>query len=106
MAIGYALGLALMWPMSVIWVTRVGQAPGRAMFNNGLRALVGYGLCGAASWAAARHWARTPVLELAIGFVAIVLAFGLVCLLWPAFRRDVATILSSRELLRRRGSAA
>lgn len=44
--------------------------------------------------------------ELAIGFVAIVLAFGLVCLLWPAFRRDVATILSSRELLRRRGSAA
>ncbi|WP_425478634.1 lipopolysaccharide biosynthesis protein [Pseudoxanthomonas winnipegensis] len=105
-AIGYALGLALMWPMSVIWVTRVGQAPGRAMFNNGLRALVGYGLCGAGSWAAARHWAQTPVLELAIGFVTIVLAFGLVCLLWPAFRRDVATILSSRELLRRRGSAA
>jgi PST family polysaccharide transporter len=74
-----------------------------AMFNNGLRAIVGYGLCAGASWFAAHAWGRTPVTALAVGTVSILLAFGVVCLVWPAFRRDVQTILHSRELLRRRG---
>jgi PST family polysaccharide transporter len=102
-AAGYASGLALIWPLSTVWVSRVGKAPGAAMFNNGLRAILGYGVCALVSWAAARQWAHTPVMELVIGAPAILLAFGVVCLLWPAFRRDVQTIMHSRELLRRRG---
>jgi PST family polysaccharide transporter len=42
-------------------------------------------------------------MALVIGLTAILLAFGMTCLVWPAFRRDVQTILHSRELLRRRG---
>jgi PST family polysaccharide transporter len=102
-AAGYALGLMLAWPLSTVWVSRVGKVPGMAMFNNGLRAIVGYGLCAGASWFAAHAWGRTPVTALAVGTVSILLAFGVVCLVWPAFRRDVQTILHSRELLRRRG---
>ncbi|SEK80629.1 polysaccharide transporter, PST family [Pseudoxanthomonas sp. GM95] len=102
-AAGYSLGLALTWPLSTIWVARVGNAPGWAMFNNGLRAIVGYGVCALVSWFAATHWAQTPVMELVIGVVAILVAYGVVCLVWPAFRNDVRTILQSKELLRRRG---
>lgn len=102
-ATGYSIGLALIWPLSVVWVTRVGRAPGKAMFNNGLRAIIGYGVCAVASWAASRQWGHTPVMELLVGVPAIFIAFGIVCLVWPAFRRDVKTILSSRDLLRRRG---
>ncbi|WCE06453.1 lipopolysaccharide biosynthesis protein [Pseudoxanthomonas sp. JBR18] len=101
-AVGYSTGLALTWPISVIWVTRAGKAPGMAMFNNGLRAIIGYGVCAVASWSASHHFANTPVMELVVGLPTIMLAFGVVCLVWPAFRRDVMTILNSRDLLRRR----
>ncbi|WDS36305.1 lipopolysaccharide biosynthesis protein [Pseudoxanthomonas sp.] len=101
-AVGYSIGLALIWPLSTIWVSRVGNAPGMAMFNNGLRAIIGYGICALVSWLAARQWGHTPVMELVVGVPAIFTAFGLICLVWPAFRRDVWTILHSKQLLRRR----
>lgn len=102
-AAGYALGLALTWPLSTVWVSRVGRAPGLAMFNNGLRAIIGYGLCALASWYASHLWGHTPVMELVVGLPVILAAFCVVCLVWPAFRRDVRTILHSKELLQRRG---
>jgi hypothetical protein len=39
-------------------------------------------------------------LQLLIGIAALCAAFALLCLLWPAFRRDVAGILHTRTLLR------
>lgn len=100
-AAGYSLGLALIWPFSLFWISRCTQAPVREMFHNGLRAILGYGIGGIASWAAVRHFMQDQslIVQLLIGGAVMALAFGLVCLLWPAFRRDVVSILNSRSLL-------
>lgn len=102
-AIGYALGLALIWPLSLLWIGRISDAPALALFANGLRALTGYGLCALASWWVAARWGGEDLpLRLALGAAAMLACFGLLCALWPAFRRDVAAILHSRTLLGKR----
>lgn len=100
-AAGYSLGLALIWPMSLVWISRTTQAPAREMFHNGLRAILGYGVGGVASWYVVQHAMRGQelILQLLAGGGVMLLAFAVVCLLWPAFRRDVVSILNSRSLL-------
>jgi PST family polysaccharide transporter len=101
-AAGYALGLALSWPLVLWWLGRISDAPVRAMFGNGLRAIVGYALCGVVSWLASLQVAdAAPMLLRAIvGIAAALFAFAVLCVLWPAFRRDIAGILQTRALLR------
>ncbi|MBC7989107.1 MAG: oligosaccharide flippase family protein, partial [Luteimonas sp.] len=100
-AAGYGLGLALSWPLVLWWLGRISDAPVRAMFDNGLRALAAYALCGAVSWAASVQAAEAaPLLRVFAGMAAALLAFAVLCALWPAFRRDVAGILQTRTLLR------
>lgn len=98
-AVGYALGLLLLWPLSLLWISRVSDAPALAMLGNGLRALGGYGACAALS-AAASAWVSGPLwMQLLVGTSAMAAGFGVLCLAWPAFRRDVASILQIRHLL-------
>lgn len=102
-ATGYACGLAVSWPLVLWWLHRTSDAPVRGMLFSGLRAITGYGLCGLASYAASLRFAGAPLslpLQLLIGIAALGVAFALLCLLWPAFRRDVAGILHTRTLLR------
>ncbi|MCR6685096.1 lipopolysaccharide biosynthesis protein [Pseudoxanthomonas sp.] len=98
-AAGYALGLLLLWPLSLAWIGRISDAPALAMFNNGARAVIGYGLC---AWLSAEvsAWIGGPLeWRLLAGTAAMAAGFALVCLLWPAFRRDVAAIVHIRHLL-------
>lgn len=102
-ATGYACGLALSWPLVLWWLHRTSDAPVRGMLLSGLRAIVGYGLCGFVSYAASARFAGASLplpLQLLIGTAAFCAAFALLCLAWPAFRRDVAGILHTRTLLR------
>ncbi len=102
-ASGYACGLAISWPLVLWWLHRTSDAPVRAMLFNGLRAISGYGLCGLASYAASLRFAGASMslpMQLLIGIAGLCVAFVLLCLLWPAFRRDVAGILHTRTLLR------
>ncbi len=100
--VGYTLGLLVMWPLSVIWIAKVApQVPALELFNNGLRAILGYGACGAAAYFAARQWGGSSLWQqLAVGGAAMALGCVLVFALWPAFRRDVMAILDMRTLLR------
>ncbi len=100
--VGYTIGLALMWPLSVIWVARIAPSvPAASVFNNALRAIIGYCACGAASMAASWRWGGDSLWQqLAVGVVAMGATFGVVFLAWPAFRRDVMAILHIRSLLR------
>ncbi|MGH8026356.1 MAG: lipopolysaccharide biosynthesis protein, partial [Pseudoxanthomonas sp.] len=100
---GYACGLAMSWPLVLWWLHRASDAPVRGMLFGGLRAIAGYGLCGFVSYAATARFAGAALplpLQLLIGIAAFCAAFALLCLAWPAFRRDVAGILHTRTLLR------
>ena len=98
-AASYSLGLFLLWPLSLYWIGRISDAPAGALLRNGARAVVGYGLCAAASWAASWWWGGPLWQQLSAGTLAMAVGFGLVCLLWPAFRRDVQSIIHIRHLL-------
>ncbi|HBK46226.1 MAG TPA: lipopolysaccharide biosynthesis protein [Xanthomonadaceae bacterium] len=99
-AAGYSLGLFLLWPLSLVWIGRISDAPALGLFNNGTRAIVGYGLAAALSWYAS-DWFGGPLWRmLAVGSAAMLLGFLAVLAAWPAFRRDVMAIVEIRKLLR------
>jgi PST family polysaccharide transporter len=100
--VGYTLGLLVMWPLSVIWIAKVApQVPAMELFNNALRAILGYGAAGVAAYFAAQQWGGSSLWQqLAVGALAMALGCVLVFALWPAFRRDVMAILNMRTLLR------
>lgn len=104
-AASYSLGLLLLWPLSLLWIGRISDAPAMALFNNGLRAIVGYGVPAAVSWSASWYAAQQFDGDLwrmlAAGTAAMLLTFALM-LLWPAFRRDVMAIVNIRKLLNER----
>ena len=100
-ASGYACGLVASWPLVLWWLHRTSDAPVRGMLFGGLRAIAAYSLCGFASYAASARFAGASLpLQLLIGIAALGAAFALLCLAWPAFRRDVAGILHTRTLFR------
>jgi len=98
-AAGYSFGLLVMWPLSLYWVGRVSDIPVWTVFANGLRAVVGYGVCAVASWAASWWLGGALWRQLAVGTGAMLAAFLLVFVAWPAFRRDVLSILQTRHLI-------
>lgn len=97
-AIAFAAGCALAWLGALAWLRGSGVPVG-AMFGNGLRLMLAYGLCGFASAQAAAFADSLPG-RLALGTAAMVAAFGLLVALWPAFRGSVVAIVHSRRLLR------
>lgn len=100
-AAGYAVGTALLWPSVLWWIGKLSDAPAGRMFGNGARAIIGYGLCAVAAWGGCEAVAtHAPLVRLLAGGTAAAAMLALVCLLWPAFRRDVGGILGSRHLLR------
>ena len=100
-AAGYSIGVALIWPIGLWWISRVTDAPARAMFLAGVRAILGYGFATGVSWAAVQ-WIpiELPFARVALGGVALLAAIGLVMLIWPIFRRDVRSITQARNFLR------
>lgn len=100
-AAGYSLGVALIWPIGLWWISRATDAPARAMFLAGVRAILGYGFATGISWAAVQ-WIPIdlPFARVALGAVALLAAVGVVMLIWPIFRRDVRSITQARSFLR------
>ncbi len=100
-AAGYALGVALIWPIGLWWISRVTDAPARAMFLAGVRAILGYAFATGVSWAAVQ-WIPIdlPFARVGLGGVALLAAIGVVMLIWPIFRRDVRSISQARSFLR------
>jgi len=98
-AAGYSFGLLVMWPLSLYWVGRISDVPVWAVFANGARAVLAYGACALASYAASAWVGGALWRQLAVGsatmFVALAVVFGA----WPAFRRDVRAILQTRHLI-------
>lgn len=100
-AAAYSIGMGISWPLSLWWIHRVSDAPAGRMFVAGVRAIVGYGLAAVASYASTL-WVPSsqPVVSLAVGFGALIATVAFVALIWPAFRRDIQSIIQSRKFLR------
>lgn len=98
----YSLGLLLMWPLGLYWISRVSNAPAREMFINGVRVVCIYVLCGAASYLSTYFIDLPDPAEIGIGLVAFSGALGLVVLISRRVRSDVRGMRHSVSLLRSR----
>ena len=108
-ALAYAGGMALAWPLSLLWLRRVTDAPVGRMLGNGLRTGTVAAAAAAGSWGAcAALPPGADVARLVLGTCATAAVAALAFALWPSFRSDARKVLSMRHHLRRsrRGPAA
>lgn len=104
-AIAYSAGSLLMWPLTLLWLRRVSDAPTKLMFGNGVRALVGYGIATALSFAATVYLPDDAYfLRCLVGLVAMLAALALVALAWPRFREDLRVIADTKRFFRGRAA--
>ncbi len=105
-ALAYAAGMALAWPVSLLWLRRVSDAPVGAMLRNGLRTGLVAVLAAAASWGStAALPGGADLLRLVVGAGAALAVAAVAVLAWPSLRADVRKVTSMRHHLARRGPA-
>lgn len=96
----YSGMLILLWPITLLYLSRCSDAPTGAMFLNGARTLIVFGTATLASYAATSGlepelvWPR-----LALGLATLLGVVGLAMLVWPRFRRDLLQIARVRTYL-------
>ncbi|WP_419817214.1 lipopolysaccharide biosynthesis protein [Glaciibacter flavus] len=101
-AAGFALGLGITWPISLLWIRRVSDVDTRELFFNGLRMIVVFGVATLASYASTMAMpVDQPVLRLVVGTLALALALVIEAALWPRFRRDALAVIGARKYLAR-----
>jgi PST family polysaccharide transporter len=102
-AAGFALGQLILWPLGLWWISRVTKiVPVREMFSNGIRAIVAYGSCGVASWAASVFSSGLlPAASFAIGLATFFAGWLVLFAAWPHFRADISKLLSVAALVKK-----
>ncbi|WP_081975324.1 lipopolysaccharide biosynthesis protein [Modestobacter caceresii] len=101
-AVGYAIGVALSWPVALLWIARVSDAPAGRMFGNGLRTGLVFSTASALSFLSTMALPDDAhALRLVVGVLAVLGSTGLIALVWPTFRRDLRGIAGMRRSLRR-----
>ncbi|MBC7518020.1 MAG: oligosaccharide flippase family protein [Microbacteriaceae bacterium] len=97
-AAGYSLGVGLIWPIGLWWISRVCDAPAKKMFLSGVRAVLGCSMAVAASYFST-VWIPTdhPLASLMLGGVTLLAAVTILAVIWPSYRRDLTAILRSRR---------
>ncbi|MCZ2825591.1 MULTISPECIES: lipopolysaccharide biosynthesis protein [unclassified Modestobacter] len=101
-AAGYAVGAALVWPVALLWIARISDAPAGRMFRNGLRTGLVFSAASALSYLSTVALpADAHALRLVVGVAAVLAATGLTALVWPTFRRDLRDIAGMRRYFRR-----
>lgn len=102
----YSLGIAVLWPIHLWWLSRVSDAPIRAMITTAARPLAVHALGGGASLGTAHLMADGPYwLSLTVGAAAMLVVTATAAAVWPVYRRDWLAIFSTLKLLRRRVGA-
>ncbi len=105
-AIGYSASIAIMWPLSLLWIRRVSDAPAGAMFANGARAVAVFGVgCVVSAVATFAIPVDLPFIRVTVGGLVVLGWIALVALVWPRFRRDVLDLLSARRFFGRARSS-
>ena len=90
---GYALGNLVVWPLGLLWVAKLAEAPALRMFGNGVRAMLIYGLAGLSA-----YLVYVGLGGVMLSFVAAVLAFlaivALAAVVLPRYRADLGALVS------------
>lgn len=99
LAAAYAGGLALAWPFSLWWLSRVTVIPARAMLAGGARILViGAAASALGSWTSALASAN-PLLAVLAGIVGATVIYAAATIV-PSVRRDYASIIDIARAIR------
>jgi PST family polysaccharide transporter len=99
-AVAYMVGAAVAWPVALLWIRKVSDAPAGRMFRNGLRTGVVFSLAAAVSMAGTAGLpADAHVLRVIAGAAAVAVVGTLAALVWPVFRRDLLAIVALRRHL-------
>ena len=97
-AIGYSVGLMLLWPIGVFWVGRYTGLDAFGMLRNGFRPVFSY-----FSMALVAHFVLVlsgldkTVLGLLLSAVVGLFVMLVFFMIWPAYRKDLVTILSAKK---------
>lgn len=101
-ATAYSLASVVTWPISILWLRRVSDAPVGMMFTNALRTLLVYGVGTGLSYLSTAFIPGVPALvRLLVGGLALLAWLGAAALVSRQFRRDVEDLVSIRHQLRR-----
>ncbi|MGM7698595.1 lipopolysaccharide biosynthesis protein [Microbacterium sp. A84] len=90
---GYTIATAVMWPLGVIWVSHRSNAPGLAIFTNGLRILLLYGFAAALSEFVRRLSGLDGVPGALLALGTLLGTSALLILAFRSFRSDVRLVL-------------
>lgn len=102
-ALGYAVGAALTWPLGLLWVRRVRAATARHLFLNGAVAVSGHIAIAACVAGVVRVLAPDSAwTALVVGAGTLAVVTALLALVWPAWRRGVLSLLWTVQLARAR----
>ena len=100
-AAGVALAPAVLWPLSLWWLSRLTEIPVRRLVAGATRILILAACGGAAAYAAVNvAGSLDAVVQLALAVVACVVVYCLAALI-PSVRRDEADVLEFRQIVRR-----
>jgi polysaccharide transporter, PST family len=99
---GSAIVNLLIWPLTLLWLSKVSSAPVRALFFNSVRTVCAYGSAGLVALLATLWLAPWPWMQV----FACVIAFALVVFAWLVlsrpFRADARGIIDVARLMRQR----
>ncbi|MFF2371025.1 lipopolysaccharide biosynthesis protein [Agromyces sp. NPDC058110] len=102
-AIGFAAVNLVMWPVGILLYSRLAEAPGAALFVNGIVPFLGYGLPAVVAYVITGMVA--PPLgdwgTLGVGVAAYLAGVAIVLACWPRLRREAVAVLRSRRHLKR-----
>lgn len=100
-AVAYMVTTALLWPIGVLWLRGHTDAPlGRLMLAS-LRTLAVYAIAAVAAYlATAPIAAIARPIQLIVGIGVYVAALAFIALVYSPYRRDLASIIAARRLVR------
>jgi polysaccharide transporter, PST family len=101
-AAGYAISLAILWPICQWWIGLKVVMPQRALFGVGGRALL-VGAAGVVVGLLVLRWFPTPgIVQLMVGTLATLLGSGLVVAVHRRLRTDLWTVICVVQLMYRK----
>lgn len=98
-AIAVTIGSIFTWMAGLFWLRR-SNAPVMQLFQNGCVAIIGFSLCGLASWISALRIEGSNGLQLLVGIGGMISGFIVLLLVWPSFRRRAVSIADTRRFLK------
>lgn len=99
-AIGYAAGTALAWPIAIYALSRVSSLQVSGLVWSACRHMLVFGFGSALVRFSDEQMGLSAVISIALGSVVMLTYVGFVALVWPTFRRDAVDVYRAFSRLR------